>query len=139
MNSLIPRPDPIDCFSLLNSKLRPKEFPEFEFDIHVYYNSETERSLAMQLRDQMRNDFAEKTVFVGELIDIPVGPHLTPMWEANFPKDLLFEVVSWLMINRGSLVILVHRVTGDHYWDHTAGAMFMGGVPPLNLGIFQSS
>ncbi len=127
------------CYSKLNSRQRPRDFPSFDFDIHVYYSSPSEREKAVILRDKMRNRFSDckSIIFVGELIDIPVGPHLTPMWEANFPKESLLEIVLWLMENRGELKILIHKLTGDDYWDHTSGALYMGGIPPVNADFFK--
>lgn len=123
----------------INSKIRPKDFGRIDFDVHVYFNNDEEsRGLALQLRDLMKADFSENDVFVGELIDFPIGPHPLPMWEANFRKELFLEMVSWLMAHRGDLVVLVHALSGDHLWDHTAGAMFLGHVPPLNLEFLKA-
>jgi DOPA 4,5-dioxygenase len=121
-------------FSKLNSVTRPSEFRTIDYDVHVYYEVDKEsRNEAELLRGRMKERFAPNEVYVGEMIDEPVGPHLLPMWEANLSASSFLDVVEWLMENRGSLVILVHKLTGNHYWDHTAGALFMGGVAPLNL------
>lgn len=119
---------------LINSKIRPKDFGKIDFDVHVYYNNEeVSRGQALQLRDLMKADFKQEDVFVGELIDFPIGPHPLPMWEANLRKESFLEMISWLMAHRGELVVLVHSLSGNHVWDHTAGAMFFGHVPPLNI------
>lgn len=119
----------------VNSKMMPKDFPR-QFDAHVYFTEET-RLDAIRFRDLMRTTFADQTVFVGELIDRPIGPHLQPMWEANFPKELFTDIVLWLMHNRGNLTVLVHELSGDDLWDHTVGALFLGAPAPLTLDIFS--
>ncbi len=124
-------------FTIVNSKTRPKDFGDFEYDIHVYFNTLEERSKALALRNLMREIFAGKHVYLGELIDLPIGPHLEPMWEGNFSVDMMVEVVQWLMENRGDLKILIHKLSGYPLWDHTAGALFMGDKAPLNVSIFR--
>ncbi len=88
----------------VNSKLLSTGFPR-EFDAHIYFSIE-ELEKAQKLRDQMKSHFAGVTFFVGDMIDVPIGPHPTPMFEANFPQDIFTEVVLWLMKERGALAFL---------------------------------
>lgn len=119
----------------VNSKLLPAGFPR-EFDAHIYFN-ETTRSLAEELRAAAGKAFAGQRVFIGEMIPEPIGPHPTPMFEMNFPKELFAEVVLWLMHERGSLSVLVHELTGDDYYDHTQAALWLGPEVPLSYGVFK--
>lgn len=124
-------------FTVLNSKTRPKDFGQVDFDIHVYYTTLDERAKAMSLREKMRQYFHDRHLFLGEMIDIPVGPHSVPNWEGNFQTDLLPDVIQWLMDNRGEIKILLHKLSGDAFWDHTQGAMFLGdAVSYVNVKFF---
>lgn len=119
----------------VNSKLMPREFPR-EFDAHVYFNL-SQQSQADQLRLEVKKQFENLKVFVGQLIPVPIGPHTLPMFEVNFPRELFAEVVLWLMHNRGELSVLVHELAGDDYADHTVGALWLGEPVPLKLEILK--
>lgn len=120
-------------WTILNPKTRPKEFGKIDYDIHVYYDSLEEREVALSLRESMKEAFADKHFYAGEMIDIPIGPHGVPQWEGNFQKDLLSEVFLWLNENRGDLKILLHPFTADPLWDHTTGAVFFGHGAAANV------
>ena len=47
--------------------------------------------------------------------------------------------VSWLVIARGPLSVLVHPNTGDAYRDHSQRASWLGTPWPLNLDIMRNS
>lgn len=121
----------------LNSQLLPKDFPR-EFDAHVYY-SLSGRADALEFRSKAIEKFNSQEVFVGEMIDRQVGPHLQPMFEINFPEALFSEVVLWLLQEHKDLSILVHKLTGDDLADHTSWAMWIGQQLELNLSIFKKA
>ncbi|MBY0416199.1 MAG: DOPA 4,5-dioxygenase family protein, partial [Bdellovibrionales bacterium] len=98
--------------------------------------SENELNKATILRDKMKNYFEDKVFFVGDMIPVPIGPHPLPMFEANFPQEIFTEVVLWLMKERGNFTVLVHPLSGDDYYDHTQGAMWLGKTVDLNYSIF---
>ena len=108
----------------MNSKLLPAGFPR-EFDAHIYFSAD-QLELATSLRDKIKSQFKSETFFVGDMITEPIGPHPLPMFEANFPLALFSEVVLWLMKERGNFNVLVHPLSGDDYYDHTQGAMWLG-------------
>lgn len=120
----------------VNSQLLPQGFPR-EFDAHIYF-SENTQSEAEQLRALALEKFKGRLFFVGEMIPEPIGPHLLPMFEMNFPKDLFADVVLWLMSHRGSLSVLVHELTGDDLNDHTDAALWLGSPVALDLSRFTS-
>ncbi len=122
-------------FSLLNSKTRPKEFGKIDYDIHVYFSSLEERETALAFRESMKEAFALKHFYFGELINIPVGPHRVPQWEGNFQEDLLSEVFLWIIANRGNLNILLHPFSGDVVWDHSTGGVFFGDTAAANVNV----
>lgn len=118
----------------VNSKLLPEGFPR-EFYAHIYFQ-ESDLEIATKLRDKMKEHFSDEVFFVGDMIPVPIGPHPYPMFEANFPIGLFQDVTLWLMKERGELSILIHPLSGDDYYDHTQGAMWLGKSVELNYSIF---
>ena len=118
----------------VNSKLLPEGFPR-EFDAHIYFPLE-KMNEATLLRDKIKNTFSDQVFFVGDVIPVPIGPHPMPMFEANFPAGMFAEVVLWLTKERGDFSVLVHPLSGDDYYDHTQGAMWLGDSVKLNYSIF---
>lgn len=124
-----------DHLSKLNSKHLPSGFPR-EFDAHIYFEAST-RQEALSLRERALDFWQGKEVFVGYLIDRPVGPHPIPMFEINFPQRLFSEVTLWLLHHHGNLSILIHELTGDDYLDHTDYAMWIGRAVELDISAFK--
>jgi aromatic ring-cleaving dioxygenase len=118
----------------VNSQLLPKEFPR-DFDAHIYFNELTFNK-AENLHFKMLEAFQGKEVFVGQMINQPIGPHPTGMFEANFSVNLFADVVLWLMTEHGELSVLVHRLTGNDYIDHTSGSLWLGATLPLDFSKF---
>jgi DOPA 4,5-dioxygenase len=77
------------------------------FHAHVYFNTD-ERKKAEALRVALGARF---TVKVGAWHEKPVGPHTRPMYEVAFALDQFGPLVTWLMLNRDGLSILVHPLT----------------------------
>ena len=107
----------------VNSELLPKDFNR-EFDAHIY------------LRNKMLNKFNDPEVFIGPIIHRPIGPHPLPMMEVNFNINQFSNVVLWLMKEHGELSILIHRLTGNDYIDHTREALWLGPIQPLDFSKF---
>lgn len=60
------------------------------------------------------------------------------MFEVNLFTPAQFGAfVSWLVIHRGPLSVLVHPNTNDEYRDHTQRATWMGQEMPLDFSIFR--
>jgi aromatic ring-cleaving dioxygenase len=102
---------------------------------HVYFDPMT-RDEALRLRLAVAEEF---DVVVGRVHDQPVGPHPMPMFQILFRSELLAEMVEWLALRRGRLVVLVHPDTGDDLADHTRHAIWMGAMPELNLKVFAKA
>ncbi len=120
----------------VNSKLLPNGFPR-EFDAHFYFPIE-KIGEATILRDKIKKHFENVMFFIGDIIPEPIGPHPLPMFEANFPTKLFAEVVLWLMKERGEFSVLVHPLSGDDYYDHTQGAMWLGDSVELDYSRFKT-
>jgi aromatic ring-cleaving dioxygenase len=48
------------------------------------------------------------------------------------------EIEALLVENKGSCSILVHEKTGDHMYDHTKGARWLGTPLELNLEFLRN-
>jgi len=99
------------------------------FHAHVYFDETT----APQAEALCQRAGAELGVAVGRFHRRPVGPH--PGWSCQlaFNPEQFGQVVPWLALHRAGLVVLVHPLTGDDLADHTAHALWMGGMPELVL------
>ena len=107
------------------------------YHAHVYYDPQTTRDLAEQLRAHVAAEFPQATL--GRWHDELVGPHTQSMYQIAFPSGLLASFLPWLMLNRGGLTILLHPETGDDYRDHTAHAVWFGAELPLRLEALKNA
>jgi DOPA 4,5-dioxygenase len=102
-----------------------------DYHAHVYFDSAEERHAADALRGELNQRF---DVFVSRLVDRPIGPHPTPMFEVAFDTSMFATIVPWLMLNRDGLSILVHPNTGFAKADHLSNALWLGQAKELIVG-----
>ena len=100
-----------------------------EFHAHVYFDAAT-RETAEQLHDALTRRF---DVRLGALHGRPVGPHTKPMFQVTLAPEQFAGVVSWLMLNRSGLSVLVHPTTDDMIADHDTHPFWMGQALPLDI------
>ena len=67
-----------------------------DYHIHVYYDPES-RDRAAILRQWVEERFP---VRMGRWHDVPVGPHVTAMYQIQFTPDLFPTLVPFVMMNR---------------------------------------
>jgi len=98
------------------------------YHAHVYY-SPGQRSAAAALRDVfIRNDYI---LFVGRMMDQPVGPHPIAQFEVHFLEPSVPNVTA--IIEASGLRALVHPLTNDDLADHTEHGQWIG--EPLDLDV----
>eukprot|EP00483_Globobulimina_turgida_P011371 UN11393 len=56
----------------------------------------------------------------------PFGPHPCGSYEVWTPAQYFHEVMSWFMMNRGELTILLHPLTNHSVEDHYGRVMWLG-------------
>jgi len=79
------------------------------YHAHIYFENAEQRSVAAILRDEIAQRFS---VLIGSWHELPIGPHVRPMYQVAFSTAEFPKFVPWLMINRRGLAALVHPNTG---------------------------
>jgi DOPA 4,5-dioxygenase len=59
------------------------------------------------------------------------------MYQVAFADGEFAGLVSWLMLNREGLNVLVHPLTGDSVADHTRFAAWLGTPVQLKLDVLR--
>jgi aromatic ring-cleaving dioxygenase len=102
---------------------------------HIYYTAQT-RNIAVDLQQKILQGFSNK-VQVGRLIDRPIGPHPTPMFEVDFHSEVARELVPFLETDRAGLSVLLHPVSEDEVGDHTQRAVWLGSKLDLDIQFLE--
>ena len=99
------------------------------YDIHIYWRNNDERNEALALQKLLIENNVQKFPFVEK----PIGLHPFPIFQSHVTTQSLPVIEALLTENRESCSILIHEKTGDHVYDHTKGARFLGEPLELNL------
>jgi len=107
------------------------------YHAHIYYAA-GERDSAAALRDAFMaqaGDGERSILFVGRMMDAPVGPHPIAQYEIHFREGALEDVME--RIRRSGLRALVHPLTQDDVADHTSLGNWIGEPVDLDLGVLD--
>jgi DOPA 4,5-dioxygenase len=104
------------------------------YDIHTYWRNNEERDEALKLKQLL----IDNNVQTFSLVDIPIGPYPLPMFESHVSAEDLPAIEALLNANRVNCSILIHEKTGDHVFDHTKGARFLGEPLELNIEFLRN-
>ena len=97
------------------------------YDIHTYWRNNDERDEALKLKQIL----IDNKVQTFSLVEIPIGPHPLPMFEAHVSAENLPVTEAQLVANRVNCSILIHEKTNDQMYDPTEGGRWLG--TPWNL------
>jgi aromatic ring-cleaving dioxygenase len=103
------------------------------YHAHVYFDAST-RETAERVRAQLAVHF---DVTFGRWHEEPVGPHSKAMYQVELRPEHFGPVMSWLMLNRDGLSILVHPQTGDEIADHLENPLWLGAQVPLDVDFIR--
>ncbi len=106
------------------------------YHAHVYYDAAT-KATASSVRECLAVQFPHEVL--GHWHDDPVGPHPMGSYLIAFPPSRFAEVVTWLMLHRQGLIVFVHPETGNDLADHMERALWMGGMPELDVSVFETA
>eukprot|EP00475_Leptophrys_vorax_P004222 TRINITY_DN1252_c0_g1_i1.p1 TRINITY_DN1252_c0_g1~~TRINITY_DN1252_c0_g1_i1.p1 ORF type:complete len:235 (-),score=79.93 TRINITY_DN1252_c0_g1_i1:44-748(-) len=130
-----------------------QEIKEWHFHVYWFHTDPESYNRAMHLREKLIQAVKEKqfvVVFNGITSDIvpgvnesaiplinqgPIGPHPSGSFEVWTPKESIAAALSWFMINRGELSILLHPLSRHIVEDHSGRATFFGTPWTINLQV----
>lgn len=101
------------------------------YHAHVYFDAST----IDHARALCEAAAAKFPIKMGRVHEKPVGPH--PDWSCQlaFKAELFGEIIPWLNMRRGGLVLFIHPISDNDLVDHRDRAMWMGAIRPLDLSI----
>lgn len=104
------------------------------YHAHIYY-SPAQRPAAKALRDHFEGLTGGEILFVGRMMDEPVGPHPAAQYETHFREPALDKVIA--AIKSSELRALVHPLTDDDLADHTELGDWIGEPLDLDLTVLD--
>lgn len=110
--------------------------PISSYHAHIYFDPAGTRAAAERVREGIARRFS---VRLGRWHDVPVGPHARAMFQVAFLPGVFADFVSWLMLHREGLVVLVHPNTGAPRADHLEHAFWMGEALPLDGSVLKET
>jgi len=114
--------------------MREEQLPPIHaYHAHVYFDATTlPQARALCEAAAQRLDLS-----MGRVHEKLVGPHVDWSCQLAFRPALFGELVPWLALQRGGLVVLIHPVTDNELLDHRDRALWLGAVRPLKLEVLS--
>ena len=103
------------------------------YHAHVYFDAAS-RHAAIALRTEVLRHF---DIEMGRFHERNVGPHPRWSYQVAFGPNLFPQIVPWLALNRGDLIVLVHPNTGKQLEDHRDYALWLGTGLDLELSVLK--
>jgi DOPA 4,5-dioxygenase len=105
------------------------------YHAHVYYDAGSfaqARDLTAAVAERFGNQ-----VRLGRMHEKPVGPH--PDWscQIGFKPELFGDIMPWLAMHRGGLVLFIHPLSDNELRDHTERAIWLGGIRTLDTSMLK--
>lgn len=102
------------------------------YHAHVYFDL-PQQPLADALQHRIMTECSDKIRAMFPLVPRLVGPHRKPMFEIHFTEQQK-SLIDWLDKARGDLSVLIHPVSGDDAYDHSATQVrWLGTILGVNL------
>ena len=105
--------------------------------IHVYFTA-AQKPAALAVRELIRREYPD--LFLGQVIDRPIGPHPVGSYEIDVPGEVFADFRAFLETNNPeNLTMMVHPVTGDDVEDHSSASVdFIGPPMEINRSFFDN-
>ncbi len=120
------------------------EIKEWHFHVYWFQHNKEQKDAALRIRSELI-DIVRRKEFIVVLNGIddsilpqlntsnvplvnndPIGPHPVGSYEVWTPKESIAEALSFFMLRRGELSILLHPLTVHTIQDHTGRSMWLG-------------
>lgn len=107
------------------------------FHGHIYFSAnQIER--AVEVRQNLVNALPQ-LIYIGKLINKPIGPHAKPMFEIHIPAVEIEQITPVIDDLRQGLSVLIHPVQENELEAHTTGAQWLGEKLPLDLKVLAKT
>jgi DOPA 4,5-dioxygenase len=124
------QPSRVERECLTVTEKTAKSVANLGYHAHIYFDPEKTRGVAERVCGAIAEKFP---VELDELRDGPVGPHPIANALVFFKPDQFANVVTYLMLNRDGLDVLVHPLTTNAVDDHSLYAVWFGTPVALRL------
>lgn len=111
---------------------------EAPWHAHIYYAPD-DRGRAEAIRGRLirlkESGATPQLLFIGELRDHRMGPHLVPQFEVHYTAEFVSMIEG--IIRESGLTALVHPLTHDDLADHTRLGRWLGTPIDLDLTVLD--
>eukprot|EP01084_Bolivina_argentea_P316860 549330_1 len=122
----------------------PPQIEEFHFHVYFFQNNNLSVNAARWIQQQLiqkviNHEFLVVLVGINDTIlpalnasavplfnMEPKGPHPCGSFEVWTAASYMHQVMSWFMMNRGEISVLLHPLTNNSVEDHTGRLMWLG-------------